>query len=110
MKQIAPEAELVEATNGIEAIEQFLSVKPDIILMDVQMPEKSGLDASKEIRHMVNLEQVPIIALTAGTLDDDRANCIAAGMTDFLSKPVSLSELEEMLNNWLGKAPIPQQG
>ncbi len=110
MKQIAPQAKLIEATNGIEAVQQFHSEQPDIILMDVQMPEKSGLDASKEIRQMVNLEQVPIIALTAGTLDDDRANCIAAGMNDFLSKPVTISELEGMLNTWLGKAPIPQKG
>lgn len=76
------------ATNGIEAIEAVGKKDYDIILMDVQMPEMSGLEATDKIRKMELGNQPAIIALTANAMREDEEKCLAAGMNDYLSKPI----------------------
>jgi CheY-like chemotaxis protein len=78
-------------------------MKPDIILMDIQMPNKNGYDATYEIRKMEGSEKTPIIALTAGILKDEKEKCFESGMDDFLAKPIIVSELENKLQKWLVK-------
>ena len=85
------------ASNGIEAVESIERQKYDVILMDVQMPEMDGLDATRRIRNLTNVTQPRIIAMTANALEGDRELCIAAGMEDYISKPIRVNELVEAL-------------
>ena len=84
--------------NGRAALERAASIEFDLILMDVQMPVMDGLTATRRIREMDALKCVPIVGLTAGAMEEDRAKCIAAGMSDYLSKPIDWDQLLELLN------------
>ena len=97
--------EIIEAKNGIEAIEKYQKMSPDLILMDVHMPELDGISATKKIRaiELSTGNNVPIIALTAGALKEEREKCFASGMNDFLTKPVVPEKIREMLNKYLIK-------
>lgn len=97
-----PNAIVIEAINGEEAVEKYMQETPDIVLMDVQMPTMNGLDATRKIRATEVQVEVPIIALTAGSLPGEKEKCIQAGMTDFLTKPLLKQTLGNMLSKWLG--------
>ncbi|HKJ37784.1 MAG TPA: GAF domain-containing protein, partial [Anaerolineales bacterium] len=85
------------ASNGIEAVESIERQIYDVILMDVQMPEMDGLDATRNIRKLKDVTQPHIIAMTANAMEGDREMCIAAGMNDYVSKPIRVNELVEAL-------------
>ena len=85
------------ASNGIEAVESIQRQTYDVILMDVQMPDMDGLDATREIRKLTDVTQPHIIAMTANALEGDREMCLAAGMDDYISKPIHVNELVEAL-------------
>ncbi len=86
------------AANGVEAIEAIERQKYDVILMDVQMPELDGLEATREIRKLTQVIQPRIIAMTANAMQGDREACLAAGMDDYISKPIRIEELINALN------------
>ncbi|CAM2064110.1 MASE1 domain-containing protein [Sulfidibacter corallicola] len=87
-----------EARNGKEAVMRFGQAKYDLILMDCQMPEMDGFEATKQIRAMEQgRSHIPIVALTANAMPEDRAQCLASGMDDFLAKPVRSGQLWEMI-------------
>jgi PAS domain S-box-containing protein len=89
--------------NGLEAIASLALIDYDLVLMDCQMPEMDGFEATSVIRNensnVIN-HCVPIIAMTANAMKGDRENCIAAGMNDYLSKPVKKNEVAEVLGKW----------
>jgi len=85
------------ASNGLEAIKSLQRQTYDVILMDVQMPEMDGLDATRNIRKLTDIQQPRIIAMTANAMEGDREMCLAAGMEDYLSKPIRVNELVEAL-------------
>jgi signal transduction histidine kinase/CheY-like chemotaxis protein len=86
------------ATNGLEALEQWRRSDFDLILMDVQMPEMNGLQATTQIRREEAIgAHVPIVAMTASAMSEERDRCLAAGMDDFISKPVSFKVIEQMI-------------
>ncbi len=91
------------AGNGREAIEAFNKRAYSLILMDCQMPEMDGFETTLAIRReeAPTGAHVPIIAMTASAMEGDRENCIAAGMDDYLSKPVSFNQLVDMIKKWL---------
>jgi signal transduction histidine kinase len=92
---------IVFAQNGQEAIAVAKAEQPDLILMDVQMPIIDGLEATRQIRQIPALVNVPIIALTALAMTGDRERCIAAGATEYLSKPVKLKQLAQTIHQIL---------
>jgi signal transduction histidine kinase/CheY-like chemotaxis protein len=99
------------AENGREALVRLSASQYDLVLMDCQMPEMDGFEATTQIRRpdsTVLDRDVPIIAMTANAFDEDRKRCLAAGMNDFLSKPVHRPTLEGMIEKWAaGREPHP---
>ncbi len=93
--------EVRTACNGLEAISLAEAQPSDVILMDVQMPEMDGLEATRRLRANSALRATPIIALTALAMPGDRERCLDAGMDDYLSKPLGLKELHMTLMSWV---------
>ena len=89
------------ARNGIEAIKMAQQQHPDLILMDIQMPEMDGLEATRQIRANLSLASIPIIALTALAMLGDRERCLAAGANEYMTKPVSLKKLLNLIAQYL---------
>jgi CheY-like chemotaxis protein/HPt (histidine-containing phosphotransfer) domain-containing protein len=90
--------------NGAEAVTALASFPYDLVLMDVQMPEMDGLEATRIIRALDSSardHEIPIVAMTANAMRGDRERCLEAGMNGYISKPVSVQALVEALNTWL---------
>jgi len=100
-ERIAPNAIMLEANNGLEAIAHCEKKWPDLVFMDVQMPEMNGYDATRKIREMETNGHVPIIALTAGAAKGEREKCLEAGMDDFVVKPVVEETIAAVIDKWL---------
>jgi CheY-like chemotaxis protein/HPt (histidine-containing phosphotransfer) domain-containing protein len=88
------------AANGLEALEALEEEVPDLVLMDVQMPEMDGLEATEEIRGDPRFKSVPILALTAHVLPEERQRCEDAGMDDYVPKPFKPGDLRERVEHW----------
>ncbi|WP_018526492.1 PAS domain-containing protein [Alkalispirochaeta alkalica] len=104
LAKLLPSSRLLEAVNGAEAVELYRRESPDLVFMDVQMPEKDGVQATREIRGLdlsSGGRSSPIVALTAGALREERERCLASGMDDFLTKPVDPEKLRECLGRYL---------
>lgn len=101
VKKIIPESIIIEAFDGDQAIEQYLNQRPDIILMDIQMPNKNGFEATYEIRKIEQDRATPIIALTAGIFIEEKEQCLKSGMNDYITKPIIVSDLESIMLKWL---------
>jgi two-component system sensor histidine kinase/response regulator len=102
LKKLGLRADAV--ANGAEAIKALETLPYDLVLMDVQMPEMNGFEASHQIRNLqsaVRNHQVPIIAMTANAMQGDREKCLEAGMNDYVSKPINPQTLAEALDKWL---------
>jgi len=97
VKQILPNAEIIELQNGKEALEKTESLRPDLILMDIQMPIMNGYESTAAIRKLPDSEQIPIIALTAGTVLGEKEKCIEFGMNDYIPKPIDKEMLEKII-------------
>lgn len=102
LKDILPQALIIEAKNGNEVIEQYHKESPDLILMDIQMPHLNGIEATQKIRAMESNIEIPIVALTAGSLPGEKEKCLQAGMSDFLAKPLLKQTLADMIKKWSG--------
>jgi len=101
--EILPNAYITEAGDGKEAVEKYTLEGADIVFMDVQMPEMNGYDATRAIRALSRQPQTPIIAITAGTMKEERDKCLEAGMNDYVSKPYVISSVMDVVNRWLFK-------
>ena len=95
--------------NGAEAIDAVEQKRYDLVLMDCQMPEMDGFDATRAIRTLSSpTRDVPIIALTAAAMTENRERCLAAGMNDYLTKPVMMNTLDETVRKWV-RAGAPER-
>jgi CheY-like chemotaxis protein len=92
---------IVTAQDGVDAIVQAKLIHPDLILMDVQMPRMDGLEATRRLRSEPDFRYTPIIALTALAMPNDRERCLAAGMDEYISKPINLKALVKIIQSCL---------
>jgi len=97
---------VVLAGDGVEAVEKFNGQKFDLVLMDVQMPEMGGIEATARIREMEAGLRTPIIALTAHAMSGDQQRCLNAGMDDYLTKPIHASTLIALINKYRAEPEI----
>jgi len=86
------------ARDGFEALAHIAKVKPDIVLMDIQMPVMDGFEAIRQLRQLPDHADTPVIAVTALAMQGDRERCLAAGANEYVIKPVRLAELSEKID------------
>ena len=96
---LAKRYRLVRAKNGIEAVTMNEDEKPDLILMDIRMPEMNGLDATRIIKEVNS--RVPVIALSAYAFDTNIKEAKAAGCDEFMAKPIQIRDLTDMISKYL---------
>ncbi|MCC5936082.1 MAG: response regulator [Lunatimonas sp.] len=103
LSRMFPDAKVIEAKNGLEALNVVQHQVVDLVLMDVNMPEMDGIAATQKIRTLTNkaISKIPIIALTATALTEEKERCIQAGMDDFLTKPIKQEALYTLLMRYL---------
>jgi len=103
-KELLHEAGLVVdvASNGRQGVEMGTSQRYDLVFMDMQMPEMDGLEATRQLRAQPALATLPIVAMTANALNEDRHRCIEVGMNDFITKPIEPARLWDVLRRYLG--------
>lgn len=91
------------ARNGREAVDRLAELDVDLVLMDIMMPEMDGLTAMREIRSQRRLQNLPIIALTAKAMPDDRERCLQAGANDYIAKPIDVDKLVSLCRVWCSR-------
>ncbi|GBF38879.1 PAS domain S-box protein [Leptospira johnsonii] len=102
VKRILPKAKCIEAQTGREAVDKYRETDPDLIFMDIQMPEMNGYEATKAIRVLEkDGHRVPIIAVTAGIVSGERERCLEAGMDDYISKPAVKADFARIIFRWM---------
>jgi len=92
---------LLEATNGEEALEMAKKERPDLIIMDVQLPKMSGLEVTRKLREIPEFNRTPIIAVTAYAMKGDEEKALDAGCSGYLSKPIRARELPNLIAKML---------
>lgn len=94
---------VVEAVNGREAVEKAQTERPDLILMDLSLPQLDGLAATRRIREQDDLGKVPIVAVSAHDTSDFHAEALAAGCNEYVTKPIDFDQLESLLQRLVPK-------
>lgn len=110
--QIIPDAVIIEASSGTEGVKKFIDQSPDIVLLDIQLPGIDGYDVAKELRKYEldkKSEAKPIIAITARAVKGEKEKCLAAGMDDFLPKPIEKVDLAKIMLHYLSKKKNKKQ-
>jgi len=93
--------EIVETREGLKAVGMAREHQPDLILMDIQLPEISGLDVTREMKADEELKKIPVIAVTAFAMKDDEQKILQAGCQGYISKPISIVPFMETIENFL---------
>ncbi|MDE5086533.1 MAG: response regulator [Trichodesmium sp. St15_bin1_1] len=95
--------EVVIAVDGVEGVEMSISEAPNIIIMDMSLPELDGWEATRRIKANPQTKSIPVIAMTAHAMTGDREKCLQAGCDDYDTKPVELSRLLDKIKNLISK-------
>lgn len=98
--------ETVETKEGKEALSLCREIMPDLILMDIQLPEISGLDITRKIKAESDIKSIPIIAVTAFAMKDDEEKILQAGCQAYISKPISITPFLDTIKKFLDPQPV----
>jgi two-component system cell cycle response regulator DivK len=101
---LAEDYALLEAANAFEALDVLKASKPDLILMDINMPDMDGYTLTTRIRNMPGFESVPILALTANVMRGDKEKTIEAGCDGYIQKPIDIDELTRVIERFLPRS------
>jgi two-component system cell cycle response regulator DivK len=93
--------EIIEATDGEEAIEKAVGERPDLILLDISIPKLDGYEVTRRLKSREEFKDLPIVALTAHAMKGDRAKALEAGCEGYISKPINIRELPEQVKSYL---------
>ena len=107
--ELARNYEVIEASDGVEAISFVRQFEPDLVLLDYMMPDKNGMEVCREIRNDSRLSHIPVIMLTARADENIKLECLKAGASDFISKPFALGELSLRVKNQIGMIAFQRQ-
>jgi len=102
--------DMIEAIDGISGMEIAENAHPDLILMDVNLPDMDGLEVTGKIKAIPHLRHIPIVALTANAMHGDRDRCLAAGCDGYIAKPVARQELRNVIEHFLAHVDQQQAG
>ena len=98
---------VLQATYGVQGLRMAREHRPDLILMDIQLPDISGLEVTKRLKEDKTLKSIPVIAVTVFTLNSEEERCLAAGCDGFISKPISIPDLMQTVEHLLDR-PVAQ--
>ncbi|MGH7772387.1 MAG: response regulator [Candidatus Binatia bacterium] len=99
--------DVIPASNGREALEKVRSIKPNLIVLDMDMPEMDGFEVARSLKEDPNYRDIPILAATALAMPRDRERCLTAGCNDYISKPFTQRDLENHLTRLLSENSSP---
>lgn len=99
---------VIHAADGATALQVASSQRPDVILMDIQMPEMDGWETTRRLKSNPATAEIPVLAVTALAMPEDRIRCVAAGVNDYFAKPLKLRELATALEKWVPKLTTPK--
>jgi two-component system cell cycle response regulator DivK len=94
---------VIEAEDGAQGIERLQSQTPDLVLMDINLPEIDGYEVTKRFKQLPSMEKVPVIAMTANVMKGDREKTLAAGCDGYIPKPIDIDALPGQIAKFLGK-------
>jgi two-component system cell cycle response regulator DivK len=94
---------VIEAEDGVQGIERIQSQTPDLVLMDINLPEIDGYEVTKRFKQLPSMEEVPVIAMTANVMKGDREKTLAAGCDGYIPKPIDIDALPGQIAKFLGK-------
>jgi CheY-like chemotaxis protein len=99
--KLIPEIELFEEIRGDLGLELIKSGNPDLVILDIQLPEISGIDICTELRGMEKFKEIPIIAVTSFAMKGDKERILSAGFNEYISKPIKVNEFRELVKKYL---------
>jgi two-component system cell cycle response regulator DivK len=94
---------VIEAEDGVQGIERLQSQTPDLVLMDINLPEIDGYEVTKRFKKLPSMDRVPVIAVTANVMKGDREKTLAAGCDGYIPKPIDIDALPDQIARFLGK-------
>jgi two-component system cell cycle response regulator DivK len=94
---------VIEAEDGVQGIERLQSQTPDLVLMDINLPEIDGYEVTKRFKQLPSMGEVPVIAVTANVMKGDREKTLAAGCDGYIPKPIDIDALPDQIARFLGK-------
>ena len=97
----AHDIQTIETNNGRDVLDLARANNPDLILMDIRLPEVSGLDLTRTLKEDEDLQHIPVVAVTAFAMKGDEEKILAGGCEDYLSKPISVTEFMDVVNKYL---------
>ena len=98
----------LEATTGRDGVEMATTLLPDLILMDIQLPDIDGIQALREIRTVAALDAVPVVAVSASVMPDEQHKIVSSGFDAFVTKPINLKQFRETVQRFLAEGRKPQ--